>query len=558
MGHARGGVHAGSRRPSLLCVLWAAPVAAAGLAMSVMLLLRTDRLAADPPWLEAHLLAVGLLALAASVAIGCWQQRAIARPLRRLAQADGSAMPEGGLPREVALVRARLEAGERWPAAERDPLTGLLAPMALRAAGPAALEAARAAGHRLLLVTVDIERLRDINAAHGYALGDELLRQVARRLAVSCPSQALTARMGGDRFALLIPLRSPDQDAGFWLSVVAATLQRSFRVGGCELAVAAAGGGALFPEHAAGFQQLLRAADLALEAARRSERRRWHLFDPRLDRAIAAQRAVERELRQALEQGALVLHYQPQVSLASGRVVGVEALLRWPHPERGLIPPQSFIPVAEASGLIRPLGAWVLAEAARAARRWRDRGLEIGVSVNVSAAQLRRHDLVPLVAKVLATTGLPPEALELELTESMFVDPRKLEMHRAVQAVAAMGVRLAIDDFGTGYSSLGYLKRLPVDRIKIDKSFVRELDRNEVDAAIVRSIISLARVFGKRVLAEGVEEPVQRAFLEREGCDEAQGFHFSRPLPEPDCTAFLLSRAEVGTAAPDPEQALAG
>jgi EAL domain-containing protein (putative c-di-GMP-specific phosphodiesterase class I) len=181
----------------------------------------------------------------------------------------------------------------------------------------------------------------------------------------------------------------------------------------------------------------------------------------------------------------------------------------------------------------------VLAEAARAARRWHDSGLPISVSVNVSAAQLRRQDLVHLVEQVLKTTGLAPEWLELELTESMFVDPTQIAMHRAIQGIAAMGVRLAIDDFGTGYSSLGYLKRLPVDKIKIDKSFVRELGRDETDAAIVRSIIGLARVFGKRVLAEGVEEASQFHFLKGEGCDEAQGYYFSRPMPEAACTAFL-------------------
>ena len=242
-----------------------------------------------------------------------------------------------------------------------------------------------------------------------------------------------------------------------------------------------------------------------------------------------------------------MLHYQPQVDLVVGQVLAVEALLRWRHPDKGMIPPQSFIPAAEASGLIRPIGAWVLAEACRAAKRWHDQGIEVGISVNVSAAQLRHQDLASTVAQALQSTGLPPGQLELELTESMFVDPTQLTVHRAVQAIAAMGVRLAIDDFGTGYSSLGYLKRLPVHKIKIDKSFVRELGRDAADAAIVRSIIGLAMTFGKRVLAEGVEEASQYRFLLAEGCHEAQGYYFARPLPEHACSDFLLQH---GTLAP--------
>jgi diguanylate cyclase (GGDEF)-like protein len=443
------------------------------------------------------------------------------------------------LPREIMLLHARLAAGETRPGPERDRLTGLLSSAALHDVADLDVATARSQGRRLVLAVIDVERLRDINATHSYAVGDEILRQLTRRLTALCPTAALVARIGGDRFALLIPLEGEQQDPAYWPGTVLAALGRRFCVEGCELQLTVSVGSALFPDHGSTFQHLLRAAELAVEAARRSEGRRWRQFDPRQNHAATAQRALEKELRRALEQNALLLHYQPQVDLVSGKVIGVEALLRWQHPEKGMIPPTTFIPVAEASGLIRPLGAWVLAEAARAARRWHDSGLPISVSVNVSAAQLRRQDLVHLVDQVLQTTGLAPEWLELELTEGMFVDPTQIAMHRAIQGIAAMGVRLAIDDFGTGYSSLGYLKRLPVDKIKIDKSFVRELGRDETDAAIVRSIIGLARVFGKRVLAEGVEEASQFHFLKGEGCDEAQGYYFSRPMPEAACTAFL-------------------
>jgi EAL domain-containing protein (putative c-di-GMP-specific phosphodiesterase class I) len=259
-----------------------------------------------------------------------------------------------------------------------------------------------------------------------------------------------------------------------------------------------------------------------------------------MDASLKARKALERELRQAIEQGDLELHYQPQVDLRTGRIGGVEALLRWPHKSRGMIPPVSFIPLAESTGLIRPLGAWILAEAGRAARRWRDLGLELEVAVNLSAAQLRNQEIVGLVARVLADNDLTPQALELELTESLFVDPSEIALRRALERVAEMGVQLAIDDFGTGYSSLAYLKRLPVSKIKIDRSFLAEIGRERADEALVRAIIGLAKTFGKRVLAEGVETEAQRQFLLREGCDAAQGYLFSRPVGEDAVTAMLI------------------
>jgi EAL domain-containing protein (putative c-di-GMP-specific phosphodiesterase class I) len=346
--------------------------------------------------------------------------------------------------------------------------------------------------------------------------------------------------MGGDRFALLLATGS-----GVDTSTAAAVtdaLARPFLIAGCEVAVRAHAGAALFPDHATGFDPLMRAAELALENARRTDAR-WRMFDPQLNRAAVARKTMEKELRRAVEQGELLLHYQPQIDLPTGRVLAVEALLRWQHPERGMVPPQSFISIAEATGLIRPIGAWVLAEACRAASRWRAMGIPVGISVNVSAAQLKHQDLPATVSQALSATGIAPAALELELTESMFVDPTELVVHRAVQAIAGMGVSLAIDDFGTGYSSLGYLKRLPVHKIKIDKSFVRELGRDDGDAAIVRSIIGLAQTFGKRVLAEGIEHASQYRFLLAEGCHEGQGYHFARPMPESGCTEFLRRTA---------------
>lgn len=547
---------------SITLALAAAPALAVALALGLAWDLATDSLVIGPLALNHALAGIAVLVALAAGALGAWLHLAVCRPLRQLcadpAAAQHPALPPGlgklaVQPVEIGLLRERLRQAEtRSITPEHDRLTGLLTASALIEAAEARLEAARALGSQTALLIVDVKQLRDVNASHGHAVGDELLRQQARRLVTVCPPGTLVGRVGGDRFALLLALPAAQDDASRWPRAILAALRRPYCIEACELQVEVTLGVARFPEHGAGCQALLRAADLALEAARRGDGRQWCEFDPRLNQAAIQQRSVERDLRLALEQKALILHYQPQVDLASGRVLGVEALLRWPHPEKGMIPPQSFIPVAEASGLIRALGAWVLVEATQAARRWHQQGLPVSISVNVSPAQLRRHDLVRLVEQVLVSTGLPPAMLELELTESMFVDPTQIAMHRTIQGLAGLGVRLAIDDFGTGYSSLGYLKRLPVEKIKIDKSFVRELGSSETDAAIVRSIIALARIFGKRVLAEGVEEAAQARFLRAEGCDEAQGYYYARPMPEAACTTFL-QRQMAGA----PGQALA-
>ncbi|MFL5338441.1 MAG: putative bifunctional diguanylate cyclase/phosphodiesterase [Geminicoccaceae bacterium] len=522
------------------------PLAMAVLAVGQAATLGSGWLSSGSDVADALLLGFSLLVVVVSALMGGWQHRAIVRPLQELARSAAAgtcaaAVGGGAVAREIALLGQRLVPDSATP--ERDPLTGLLSAAGLHATATPDLESEHAGGGRWLLIVADIDRLRDVNGLHGFGFGDEVLRQFARRLRSMCVAPAVAARVGGDRFALLMPASAGE--GGNLPAMVTESLGRPFRIAGCELNLVVHAGAALFPDHGNSFQRLMRAAELALENARRGKGARATMFDPQTNRAAAARRTLEKELRRAIEREELVLYYQPQVDLVAGQVIAVEALVRWRHPDKGLIPPQSFIPAAEASGLIRPIGAWVLAEACRATRRWHDQGIDVGISVNVSAAQLRHQDLAATVAQALLSTGLPPGQLELELTESMFVDPTQLTVHRAVQAIAAMGVRLAIDDFGTGYSSLGYLKRLPVHKIKIDKSFVRELGRDAADAAIVRSIIGLAMTFGKRVLAEGVEEASQYRFLLAEGCHEAQGYYFARPLPEHACGDFLLQHGSV-------------
>ena len=439
---------------------------------------------------------------------------------------------------------------------DRDPLTGLSGKLAMRLATGAVLRAG-APGTRAALLAFDLDRLKDVNACWGYATGDEVLRRIGERLTELAGERGRAARLGGDRFALLLP-DLPDAATALERAREALEqLGRPLEVAGVEITPSATIGVALHPDHGSGFDQLMRCAELAVDEAKREGGGRLLLFEPRMDATLKARKVMERELRRALETGQFTVHYQPQFDLASNAVVACEALIRWRHPDRGLVPPIEFVPIAESTGLIRPLGAWILEEALGAARRWLDLGWPVRVAVNVSAAQLRQRDLPALLRRLLAETGVPPHLLELEVTESLFVDPSQITIRRCLDAVAALGVSLAIDDFGTGYSSLACLKRLPVDRIKIDKSFLRELGRDPADEAIVRTIIGIARTFERRVVAEGVETELQRRFLAHAGCDEAQGYHFARPMPEDEVTAFMRDRL-IATPAPRHNLARAG
>lgn len=425
---------------------------------------------------------------------------------------------------------------------DRDPLTDLLSKSGIRRATRAALQASRP-NTRAAFLAFDLDRLKDINACWGYTVGDEVLRGTAARLARLAGPHGLAARLDGDRFAMLVPELADGRAALRIAHEALELLSRPLVAGGVEIAPSATIGIALYPDHGCGFDQLMRCAELAIDEVKREGGGRLALFEPRMDATLKARKSIERELRRALEAGEFSLQFQPQIEIATGAVVACEALIRWRHPERGNIPPIEFVPVAESNGLIRPIGAWILKEALAAARRWLDHGWAVRVAVNVSAAQLRQRELPQLLRRLLTDYGVPPHLLELEVTESLFVDPSQIAIRRCLDEVAAMGVSLAIDDFGTGYSSLASLKRLPVDRIKIDKSFLREVGRDPSDEAIVRTIIGLARTFDLRVVAEGVENETQRRFLEAVGCDEAQGYHFARPMPESEVEAFLAAHA---------------
>ncbi len=390
----------------------------------------------------------------------------------------------------------------------------------------------------LAVLILDLDRFKEINDTLGHPVGDLLLRAVAERLARLVRPEDTFARFGGDEFAVLLPATDAARARQVACRLVRA-LESPFTVEGLTLHVDASAGIALFPDHGSDAESLIPRADLAMYAAKQ-RRARVEIYDPAQDRTSVRQLRLTGALRGAMEAGEIGLVYQPKVAAASGRIVGVEALVRWSHRELGNVPPDEFIGLAERSGLIRPLTLFVLENALEQAARWHRRGMELEISVNISARNLLDEDLPALVEALLARRRLPAHRLGLEITESVIMeDPQ--EALEVLMQVAALGVGIAIDDFGTGYSSLAYLRRLPAREIKIDRSFVIEMDRNEDDVTIVRSTIELAHNLGLAVVAEGVETRRVWERLRALGCDYGQGYLFSRPLA-PHALEGLLRR----------------
>jgi len=435
--------------------------------------------------------------------------------------------------------RVRAEEALRHQA-RHDALTGLPNRALLHERMAAALGDEADAPRPLALLLLDLDHFKEVNDTFGHEQGDALLCQVAARLRGAVRGDDTVARLGGDEFAVLLP-GCDAPGAARVAADIRAALAAPLRVEGQALQTGASVGIALGPAHGTDGPTLLRRADVAMYTAKRA--RRGHaLYEPAQDQHSAERLALVADLRAAIERGTLALHYQPQVDVASGRACGVEALVRWPHPERGPIPPDAFIPLAEQTGLIAPLTDWVLAEAVRQGRAWQRGGLLLDVSVNLSMWNLHDPALPERVAGLLRDHGLPPAWLRLELTESaLMADPeRALEV---LTRLAGLGVRLAVDDFGAGYSSLAYLKRLPVDALKIDKGFVRELATDATDAAIVASTVALGHALGLRVVAEGIEDRATWDLLAGMGCDVAQGYYLSRPLPPDALAPWLLREA---------------
>lgn len=433
---------------------------------------------------------------------------------------------------------AKAHAEELTFVAHHDALTGLPNRRLLQLF----LSDAVGSGAGLSVLVMDLDRLRGINDTFGPALGDQALRAAARRLQGLLPSSGFLARLGGDEFAAVLPA-SADVGAEDFAQRVLDAFSRPLLGPAHAVVITASVGIALFPRDGADADTLLKHAELALYEAKRHGPGRRQVFEPALFAGAEQRLAVESGLRQALANSELRLHYQPQLDLRDGAVVGVEALVRWQHPEWGLVAPENFIPVAEEAGLIDEIGLWVLVHACRQLRAWDEAGLRIPcMAVNCSVQQLDADRLPVQVAAVLAATGVAADRLELEITESMLM--REPERAIAVlQALKAQGVRLSIDDFGTGHSSLAYLKRLPVNLLKIDRAFVSGIGNDPNDEQICRTVIALARNLGLRTLAEGVEHAHEAGFLRAEGCDLAQGYHYTPPLPPDELQAWFAARA---------------
>jgi diguanylate cyclase (GGDEF)-like protein/PAS domain S-box-containing protein len=384
---------------------------------------------------------------------------------------------------------------------------------------------------QVALLFVDLDYFKRINDSLGHASGDQLLRSVADRLVASVRASDTVCRQGGDEFVILLAEIEQPQDAAHIAEKLRAAFSAPHLVDGQELHVTLSIGISVYPDDGGTVDTVMQNADTAMFHAKASGRNNYQFFRAEMNVRAVRRLAVESSLRRALKEGEFLLHYQPQIDLASSAMIGAEALIRWRDPNLGVVYPGQFVPIAEECGLIVPIGSWVLREACRQVRVWLDAGLRaVPVSVNISAVEFRHKGFVDGVALILQETGLAPGYLELELTESILMHDAESSTS-VLAALKAMGVRLAIDDFGTGYSSLSYLKRFPIDTLKIDQSFVRDIVTDTDDATIVAAVIGMGKNLKQRVVAEGVETPEQLAFLRTQQCDEGQGFHFSHSLP---------------------------
>ncbi len=383
----------------------------------------------------------------------------------------------------------------------------------------------------LAVMFIDLDRFKTVNDTLGHPVGDELLRQVSQRMTQTVRADDTLARLGGDEFVLLLEDGESAQRAASVARKLLGCLTRPMHISGHELVVSASVGISLYPTDGEDADTLIRHADRAMYEAKQRGRNNFQFFTQSLNEGALERLMMENILRGAVSRNELVLHYQPQIDLASGQLVGVEALVRWQHPKLGVVSPDRFIPLAEEIGIIGDIGAWVLRTACQQLADWDRQGLQVPrMGVNLSVKQIDSEGLVDLVANVLRETALGKHRLELEVTESMLMRAPK-SSHAVLDAIKSMGVELAVDDFGTGYSNLAYLKHLPLNRLKIDQSFVRDIGRDGNDESIVRAIIALAHSLGLETIAEGVEEVQQAEFLRREGCNLVQGYLYSRPLP---------------------------
>jgi diguanylate cyclase (GGDEF)-like protein/PAS domain S-box-containing protein len=427
--------------------------------------------------------------------------------------------------------------------AQHDALTGLPNRFTLAVHLEHALARAERAGEKIGLMFIDLDNFKTVNDTLGHAVGDLLLCEVARRITSAVRKSDIVARIGGDEFVVVLESAHLPGDAGMVAQKILERMSEAVPVDGNELHTTPSIGIAIYPDDGSNSEDLMKNADVAMYHAKSAGRNNYQFYAEHMNQAAAVRVQMEARLRAAMAANEFSLHFQPQIDLSNGLVSGCEALLRWHNAELGWVPPASFIPLTEEIGLIVPLGEWVLRRACETAKGWLDAGIEFGcVAVNISPQQFRQRNFPQSVENILRETGLPAACLELEITESTIMETAEIAVAMLVR-LKELGITLSVDDFGTGYSSLAYLKRFPIDRLKIDRSFVTDLETDPSDAAIATAVIALAHSLGLSVVAEGVETQGQSDFLRERGCDSVQGYFYCRPGPAEIAAAFCRQRS---------------
>ena len=441
---------------------------------------------------------------------------------------------------------ARALGAEMSHLAQHDTLTNLPNRTLLQDRLTQAIATASRKDSRIAVLFLDLDGFKNINDSLSHATGDRLLQLVAKRLLAAVRTSDTVCRLGGDEFVILLSEVAHAGDAGVKAGKILSALSAPFEIEQVTLRVTGSIGVSTYPEDGQSAELLIRNADLAMYQAKEKGRSNCQFFEKDMNVRAVERHSIEGDLRFALERDEFVMHYQPKIDLKTGEITGVEALVRWQHPERGLVGPLQFISIAEDCGLMLPIGKWVLRESCRQAKAWQDTGLPpIDMAVNVSSVEFRNDEFLESVSTILTETRLEPRYLELELTESVLMQHAEFSVP-LLQKLKAMGLRLAIDDFGTGYSSLSYLRQFPIDTLKVDQSFIHEINADTDEATIISAVINMGCRMKHRVIAEGVETAEQLAFLRAHGCDEGQGYYFARPMPAVE-TAKLLELGMAST-----------
>lgn len=433
---------------------------------------------------------------------------------------------------------------------ETDGLTGLYNRTMFNEYLIRTFERAKSSEQMFGVMVLDIDRFKSINDTMGHQMGDSLLREISNRLRQCVSATDTIARLGGDEFAVIVSDITEPSDMDFFAGQIVSTLAKPYFIHGTEVEITTSLGITVYPVHNDSTDDLIRNADIALYNAKEEGRNRFKRFDSEMDREAKKRRKIEIELQKAIAENQLELFYQPQIEISSGKIVGAEALVRWHHSEMGMISPGDFIPIAESTKLILPLGDWIIKAACKQTKSWQDRGLPpINVAVNISPVQFKQHDLPEFIAKVLEDTQLSPQWLEVEVTEGLAMEKN---CQHQFEEIKKMGISIAIDDFGTGYSSLSQLTEFSIDRLKIDRSFVESIDQNPQRRTIFSAIVNMAKSLNFNVLAEGIETPEELAVIKSLGCHDAQGFLFAPALPAKTFEEFLLAH----NAQPRPAEAV--